>query len=103
MSGVSCNTCDAGSAAGTSDIGFVEVAPAPGGSGLHRLHDRMRRGVGMRSGVPPRRRIATADVPAGQAQPKMQPRRVQAEAFLAAVRGARAHLTDRRLVRVGEY
>jgi hypothetical protein len=49
-----------------ADFGFVNVAPAPVLSGLEGLDDRMAGGVKMFSGVTIRRRIATANVPAGE-------------------------------------
>jgi hypothetical protein len=47
-------------------FGFVNVAPAPVLSGLEGLDDRMAGGVKMFSGVTIGRRIATANVPAGE-------------------------------------
>jgi len=47
-----------------------------------------------RAGVPERRRVAAADVPAGQARPQVHPFRPEPEAFLASVRCLRVHLPD---------
>ena len=71
-----------------SDVGFVDIAPAPVLARLERLHDRVpdREGVGAR--VPQRGRIAAAHVPAGQAQPQVHPRGPQGQAFLAALRAS---------------
>src|SRR5689334_13821991 len=69
----------------TSDIGFVDITPTPRFTGLERLDDRMAHRVGVFTGMAHRRRIATADVPAAQAQPKMHPRGVLTQTFFAAV------------------
>src|SRR5690242_4218116 len=68
---------------GTSDEGFVDIAPAPVLARLERLDDRMpvREGVG--PGVPERRRVTAAHVPAGQAQAQVHPRGPQSQALLA--------------------
>ena len=47
-----------------------------------------------RAGVPERRRVAAADVPAGQARPQVHPFRPEPEAFLASVRCLQVHLPD---------
>ena len=74
---------------------LVDVAPAPVLARLHGLHDRVADRVRVRAGVPHRRGVAAADVPAGQAQPQVHPRGAEPQAFLAALRGARRHRADR--------
>ena len=44
--------------------------------------------------VPHRRRVATADSAAGQAEPQVHPGRAQSQAVLAALRGARLDGSD---------
>src|SRR5580698_10028136 len=56
-----------------SDIGFVDVTPAPVFARLERLHDRVPDRVRMGARMPERRGVAAADVPAGQAQPQVHP------------------------------
>src|ERR1700733_5325649 len=59
--------------------------------------------VGVFAGVAHRGRVATADVPAAQTQPKMQPRGMQTQAFLAAVGSPGSDTADGRQVRIDEY
>ena len=68
-----------------SDVGIVDIAPAPVLARLERLDDRVPGGVGVSASVPERRRVAAADLSAGQAQPQMHPRGAQAQAFRAAL------------------
>jgi hypothetical protein len=82
-----------------SDFGFVNVAPAPVLSGLEGLDDRMVGCVKMFSGVAIGRGIATADVPAGETETQMDPRRTDHQAFLATI-GVRSDRTYHRNMRV---
>jgi hypothetical protein len=68
-----------------SNFSFVNVAPAPALSRLEGLDNRMVGCVKMFSGVTIGRRIATADVTAGQTETQMNPSRTDQQAFLAAV------------------
>src|SRR6266540_2917829 len=83
-----------------SDEGLVDIAPAPVLAGLERLHDGVPVGVRVPAGVPVRRGVAAANVPAGQAQPQVYPPRPRAQALLAAVRRAGHHWLDQPQVRV---
>jgi hypothetical protein len=73
-----------------SDFGFIDVAPAPVFSGLQGPDNRMAGGVKMFSGVAIGRRIATADVPAGETETQMDPCRTNHQAFLATI-GVRSY------------
>jgi hypothetical protein len=59
----------------SSDVGFVDIASAPVVSRLEGHNDRVPDRVGVAAGVPERGRVAAADMPAGQAEPQMHPRR----------------------------
>jgi hypothetical protein len=52
--------------------------------------------------VPHRRRVATADPAASQAEPKVHPARAQSKAVLAALRGARPDGPDEGEVWIGQ-
>ena len=78
---------------------LVDVAPAPVLAGLERTNDRVRRGVVVRGRVPVGGVVAAADMPAGQADPEMQPFAARAQAILAAV-NRRRQLADADLVQV---
>jgi hypothetical protein len=80
-------------AVGEVEKDFVHVAPAPAFRRVVALDHRMAGGVEMFGGVAVRRIVATADVPAGAAQPQVHPRRSHFQAFLAAARGRR-HLAN---------
>jgi hypothetical protein len=77
---------------------FVHVAPLPAFSRLDRTHDRMFRPVKMFGGVLVLRRIATADVPAFQAHPQMNPGVAHFQALFATLR-AGLYVSD--LIQVG--
>src|SRR6204780_5713188 len=83
-----------GVSGGSSDEGFVDIAPAPVLARLERLDDRVTVREGVGPGMTERRRVAAAHVPAGQAQAQVHPRGPQHEAFLAAARGLRRHRAD---------
>src|SRR6478735_8659689 len=103
MSGVSASGFDVPWApAATSDIILVDITPAPVLAGLEGLHDRVPDRMSMRPGVPHRRRIAAAHVPAGQAQPQVYPRCAEPQAFLTAA-GARTHLANLRHMRIDAH
>ena len=70
---------------------FVHEAPSPGFARLGRLHHRVSGALEVHARVPRRRRIAAADVPAGQADPQMHPRTVLGRVVLAAARCVRLH------------
>src|ERR1700761_1279863 len=57
-----------------SDISFVDIAPTPVLARLQGPHDGVTDGERVRTGVPQRRRVATADVATRQAHPQMHPR-----------------------------
>ena len=68
---------------------FVDIAPAPAFRRIVALDDRMAGGVEMLGGVRVGRIVAAADVAAGAADPQMQPRAADLQAFLAAERARR--------------
>src|ERR1700691_742885 len=86
-----------------SDVGFVDIAPAPGLARLERRHDWVPDCEGVPARVPQRRGIAAAYVPAGQAQPQVHPRGPESQALLAALRRPRCHRADQAQVRIGRY
>src|SRR6266536_5773080 len=69
----------------TSAEALVEVAPAPGLARLDAAHDRMGEVGEVLRRVIADRRVAAADVSAGEAQPQVHPGRAVAQAFLAAL------------------
>lgn len=85
---------------GRLDVGLVDVAPPPVLARLERLHDGVADGMGMRAGVPEWGRVAAPDVPAGQAEPQVDPFRAQAQALLTALGGARRDRPDHGQVRI---
>src|ERR1700742_418339 len=87
----------------TSDVDFVNITPTPRFTGLERLDNGMAHRVGVFAGVAHRRRVTTADVPAAQTQPKMQPRSMQTQTFLAAIGSSWGDTADGRQVGVDEY
>jgi hypothetical protein len=82
-----------GSQVGSVEKDFVHIAPAPILAGLERLDQGVLGLVEVFRGVFVFRRIATADVPAYQAFPKMDPGIAHLQAFLAAL-AARFNLPD---------
>src|SRR6202012_1107049 len=86
----------------TSDIDFVDITPTPRFTGLERLHNWMAHRVGVFTRVAHRRGIATPDVPAAQTQPKMHPRRMQTQTFLAPLGSSGGDPADGRQVGVDE-
>src|SRR6476469_7345624 len=79
---------------------LVDVAPVPVLTRLERADDRVRRGVRMCAGVAVGRVVAAADVPAGQADPEMEPLAAHSQAILATVDGG-GQLVDGDLVEMG--
>src|SRR2546426_969456 len=72
----------------------VDVAPRPILSGLEASDDRMVGLVEVEGGVLPGRVVATADMPARQAQSQMDPLAARFKALLAPGRGARLRILD---------
>ena len=72
---------------------LVDVAPAPRLALLEAADDRVPGLVEVPVGMPVRRRVAAADVAAGQAQPEVHPLGAVAQALLAPV-GRRSGVTD---------
>src|SRR5687767_15934490 len=68
---------------------LVDEAPPPVLPRLERPDDPMADQAGVPAGVLARGLVATADVPAGQAQPQMDPGGPDPQALLAALRGPR--------------
>src|SRR5690242_11782123 len=68
----------------------IDITSAPALARFERSDD----GVADRAGVPERRRVAAADVPAGQGRPQVHPFRPEPEAFLASVRCLQVYLPD---------
>src|SRR5215471_8564854 len=68
---------------------LVHVAPAPAFRWIIALDDRVSGGVEVLCRMPVGRAVATADMPAGAAEPQMDPRRSGLEAFLAPARARR--------------
>src|SRR5689334_6568238 len=81
MSGVSGSDAEDCSAAVVSDIVLMDIAPAP--IRFHCSHDGMAVVVRVSPRVSHRRRIAATDMPAGEAEPQMHPRRPEPQALLA--------------------
>src|SRR6201986_405293 len=92
-----------GAAGEGSDVGFIDIAPAPGLARLERRGDRVPGREGAPARVPKRRGIAAAHVPAGQAQPQVHPRGPESQALLAALWRPRFYWLDQAQVRVGRY
>src|SRR6201994_425576 len=92
-----------GTAAEGLDVGFVDIAPAPGLARLERRDDRVPGREGVPARVPKRRGITAAHVPAGQAQPQVRPRGPESQALLAALRRPWCHWLDQAQVRIGRY
>jgi hypothetical protein len=74
-----------------SDLDLVDPAPAPRVSGYLRPDDRVTRLGEVGSRVPIRRHVATTDMTAGEAEPKLDPLAADRQAFLATI-GARLHV-----------
>src|SRR5579862_524319 len=72
---------------------LVDIAPAPAFRRVVAFDDRVAGGAEMLGGVAVGRIITAADVAAGSAEPQMQPRAIDLEAFLAAQR-TRRHIAD---------
>jgi hypothetical protein len=70
----------------TSNFYFIGVTPSPILAGLDGLNDGMLRGVKMFGGVLVLRRIAAADVAAGETHAQMDPRVSDLEAVFTAAR-----------------
>ncbi len=70
-----------GSSRDRLDHGLVEVAPLPGLTWLERADDGVSAVGGVTAGVLVPRRIAAADVPAGQAKAQVHPAVAQSNAF----------------------
>src|SRR3954470_8587500 len=66
-----------------SNLDFVHVAPAPVFAGLERFHDGVLGPVKMLGGVAVGRAVAASDVPAGKAQPKVDPLSTDLQAIFA--------------------
>ena len=64
---------------------LVDVAPGPVLAGLEAADDGVAVTAGVRRRVLAARRVAAADVPAGQAQPQVHPGPAERQALLAAV------------------
>ena len=64
---------------------LVDIAPAPVLPGLERFHDGMTRQPEMGGGVLVLRAVTTAHVPAGHAQPEVEPRVAEAQAVFTTV------------------
>src|SRR5437867_4877765 len=64
---------------------FIDIAPAPGFTGLERGDDRVLGGLEVPGGVLILRAIAASDVTAGAAQAQLHPRVAHLETFLAAL------------------
>jgi hypothetical protein len=85
-----------------SDLGLVDIAPAPILARFEGLDDWMSVLVEMLPCVPMRRGVAAADVTAGQAQAQMHPPRANSQAILATI-GARDDVTDHVPMWVGHF
>ena len=72
--------------------GLVDIAPAPVLPRLERFHDGMTCLPEMRGGVLVLRAVAATDMPAGHAQPEVEPCIPGAQAVFAAVGAWRDHL-----------
>src|ERR1700687_4303470 len=83
-----------------SDVGLVDVAPAPILARLEGLDDRMALGAKMGAGGLVLGRIAAADVAADQAEPQVDPPIADSKTVLAAL-GAGDHFADLGHVRTG--
>jgi hypothetical protein len=73
---------------------LVLVTPTPLFSGLERAHDRMPARVPMRGGVPTRRVVAAADVPALEALTQVHPAGALTQAVLTSLGRGRLHVCD---------
>src|SRR5262249_5958041 len=67
---------------------LIQVAPAPGFARLERPDHRVPGRREVPGGVPLRRGVAAADMPAGQAEPQVHPAGPLPQAVLAALPGA---------------
>src|SRR5690348_2363007 len=72
-----------GARSGKIQLHFVHETPAPRLARLQRAHHRVTGGVRMLAGMFVARRVAAAHVPAGHAQPQMEPPIARLHAFLA--------------------
>jgi hypothetical protein len=68
-----------------SDVGLVEETPTPIFARLERGDDWVAHGKRVLPRMLQRRRIAAADMPAGEAQPQVNPGSTELEALLAAL------------------
>src|SRR5215470_18831364 len=71
---------------------LIQVAPPPHLARLERPDHRVTGPVEVGRGVPVRGGVAAPDMPAGQAQPQVDPVRALPQAVLAALRGDRLRL-----------
>src|SRR5664279_2291905 len=86
-----------------SDQDLVDEAPTPVLAGLERAHDRVSGGGEVRAGVPARRGIAAADVPATQTLPQMHPLAALCQTVRAAVEAVRLDVPDGIQVRASHH
>src|SRR5581483_10133112 len=86
------------------NVFFVDVAPDPALPGLGRGHDWVSGLAEVRGGVPMRRGITTADMPAGETGAQRHPAAAELETLLAPRDGAldlrEAHLAHVRAGRI---
>src|SRR5258708_36394355 len=92
-----------GTASEGLDVGFIDIAPAPGLARLERRDDRVPNREGVPARVPKWRGVAATHVPAGQAQPQVHPRGSESQALLAAPRRPRCHWLDQAQVAIRSY
>ena len=73
---------------------LIDEAPTPVLAAFQAAHDGMSRAVEVLCCMLPRRIVATADVPAGQAKTQMHPACPRFQAFLAAGRSMGLNVVD---------